>query len=193
MICRSTAWKPVSLTCWINKNLFSSNKIWWGDNFASIQHKGLSHVQGCCTLRANQLKIWRGGSAHGGQDDRGRYGWSGPPLGTGLHVPTKQSKVLFVPLKIIQWIFFFNSKPLVSTLWGSQYPTGLPEGTNFMTALMDNPPNYLITHPVGLSKITLKRIPTTLDSSFNIFWHEQLSIKAKTHRNKPLIWDFIRR
>lgn len=101
MICRSTAWKPVSLTCWINKNLFSSNKIWWGDNFASIQHKGLSHVQGRCTLRANPLKVWRGSSAHGGQDDSGRYGWSGPPLGTGLHVPTKQSKVLFVHTKIV--------------------------------------------------------------------------------------------
>lgn len=48
------------LACWINKNLFSSNKIWWGDNFASPQHKGLSHVERRCTLRANQLKVWRG-------------------------------------------------------------------------------------------------------------------------------------
>lgn len=102
MICRSAAWKPVSLTCWINKNLFNSNKIWWGDNFASMRHKGLSHVQGCCTPRANQLKAWSGSSAHDGQDDKGRYDWSGPPLGTGLHVPTKQSKVILVASIIIQ-------------------------------------------------------------------------------------------
>lgn len=56
---------------WINKNLFSPNIIWWGDNFANPQHKGPSHVVRRCTLRPNQLKLWWGSTQW--TDDTQRY------------------------------------------------------------------------------------------------------------------------
>lgn len=161
MICSSTVRKPVSLTCWINKNLFSSNKIWWGDNFASVQHKALSHVQGCCALRANQMKVWRGSSAHGGQDDRERYGWSSPPLGTGLHVPTKlasemQVKSLFVPSKVIQWVtnkheYIISFSQYYWYTWRKQYMVEWISHCIIKSNI-----------PFVLSKITWKGILTTL-------------------------------
>lgn len=55
---------------------------------------------------------------------------SGPPLGTGLHVPTKQTMVVFMLSKMVQQ--FFETFKIDASHYNPS-PAGVPEGVDFMS------------------------------------------------------------